>query len=655
MLGNKYSNAVRMLGVQQIMQANSGHTGIVLGIADVVSELFKNHLVFNPKDPKWLGRDRFILSAGHGSAMLYALLYLSGYEDITIDDLKNFRQLGSKTAGHPEFDMLGGVEISTGPLGQGIANAVGMALGQKILSERYGELFNSKVYCVVGDGCLMEGISYEATAFAGHHKLKNLIVIHDDNNITIDGKVDLVSSESQLKRFENCGFEVLQCDGHNIEEINICFEKAKNSDKPVFIQCHTHIGYGCLKQDSNKIHGAPLSDEEYNDLKEKFEWKNEPFEIDIDLLNEWRSFWKRNEEYYNSWKEKYNKSDKKDDIKNFFEGKLSISQDNQNKIIDYFKNTEKEATRKSSGKILEVMLADNKQIIGGTADLGGSIMSYNSSCKVITQNDKSGNYIHYGIREGAMGAIMNGLATCGFVPYAGTFLVFCYEYMTPIRMSALMNLPVIHILTHDSFYVGEDGATHQPIEQLDVLRLIPNLMVFRPCDIEETLACYNTFLQFKKPCCMILSRQNLPQIHNKEAKIESGAYTIYKTENINEKDCDITILTSGSEVELSINSAKLLEKKGKNVRVVSIYCLELLKQLSKEKQEKILYADNEKQKIVAIEAGTCMCLGNLSKNGLVINITTFGKSGKGSDLADYFGFTPDKVVKRIEDHLGEKK
>ena len=647
MLGNKYSNAVRFLGVDQIRQAKSGHTGIVLGASDVITELYKNHLVFNPKDPKWLGRDRFVLSAGHGSAMLYAVLYLAGYRDITKDDLKNFRQLGSKTAGHPEYGLLEGVEISTGPLGFGIASAVGIALGQKMLEERFGRLFNSKTYCLVGDGCLMEGISYEACSFAGHHKLNNLVVIHDDNKITIDGSTSIAVSEDMLMRFKASGFEVMECDGHNVDEINACFEKAKKSDKPVFIQAHTHIGYGSLKQDSNKIHGAPLSDEEYADFKQKFDWKNEPFEVEDTVLTDWRNFWKRNEEYYNNWQKELQNCSKKAEIDEFFACNLSISQDKQAEIIEYFKNTEVEASRKSSGKILETIIEENKQIIGGTADLGGSIMSYNSACKAITQDDKSGNYIHYGIREFAMGAIMCGLAVCGFVPYSGTFLVFSDVYKLAIRMSALMNLPMIHILTHDSFYVGEDGATHEPVEQLDSLRLIPNLLVFRPCDIEETLECYNVALKSKKPCCMILSRQNLQQIHNKASKIANGAYTIYKTETANENECDITIFTTGSEVELSINTAKDLEKQGKKVRVLSIYCLELLKQLSKQEQEKILYGNNKNQKLVAIEASSCLCLGALTQGGVVINTNEFGKSGKASDLADYFGFVKDKIVEKI--------
>ena len=647
MLGNKYSNAVRFLGVDQIRQAKSGHTGIVLGASDVITELYKNHLVFNPKDPKWLGRDRFVLSAGHGSAMLYAVLYLAGYRDITKEDLKKFRQLGSKTAGHPEYDLLEGVEISTGPLGFGIASAVGIALGQKMLEERFGKLFNSKTYCLVGDGCLMEGISYEACSFAGHHKLNNLIVIHDDNKITIDGSTSIAVSEDMLMRFKASGFEVMECDGHNIDEINDCFEKAKKSEKPVFIQAHTHIGYGSLKQDSNKIHGAPLSDEEYADFKQKFDWKNEPFEVQDDILTGWRNFWKRNEEYYNNWQKEFETSDKNEEIKAFFACNLSISQQKQQEIIEYFKNTDAEASRKSSGKILETILAENQQIVGGTADLGGSIMSYNSACKAITKDDKIGNYIHYGIREFAMGAIMCGLSVCGFVPYSGTFLVFSDVYKLAIRMSALMNLPMIHILTHDSFYVGEDGATHEPVEQLDSLRLIPNLLVFRPCDIEETLECYKLALKLKKPCCMILSRQNLKQIHDKASKIANGAYTIYKTENTDEDECDITILTSGSEVDLSINTAKELEKQGKKVRVVSIYCLELLKQLSQQEQEKILYGNNNNQKLVEIEASSCLCLGSLTKGGVVININEFGKSGKASDLADYFGFVKDKIVEKI--------
>lgn len=641
--GNKYSNAVRALGVDQIRQAKSGHTGIVLGASDVVTELYKNHLVFNPNDPKWLGRDRFVLSAGHGSAMLYAALYLAGYRDITKEDLKKFRQLGSKTAGHPEYGILEGVEISTGPLGFGIASAVGMALGQKMLQARFGNLFDAKTYCLVGDGCLMEGVCYEACSFAGHHKLNNLIVIHDDNKITIDGSTDIAVSEDMLMRFKSNGFETFECDGHDVDAINKCLETTKHCDKPVFIQAHTHIGYASLKQDSNKIHGAPLSDEEYVDFKQKIDCKCEPFEVDADVLRDWRSFWKRNEEYYNSWQEEFEKSDKKADMKSFFDCKLSISQVKQEEILEYFKNAEKEASRKSSGKVLEAIIADNPNVIGGTADLGSSIMSYNSACKPITPTDRSGNYIHYGIREFAMGGIMCGLSVCGFVPYSGTFLVFSDTYKLAIRMSALMHLPMIHILTHDSFYVGEDGATHEPIEHLDSLRLIPDLLVFRPCDIEETLECYNTALRLKKPCAMVLSRQNLKQMHQKTEQIQNGAYTIYKSSGAD--TFDMTIFTSGSEVELSVNVAKRLEEQGKKIRVVSIYCLELLQALPKQAQEEILYSNSKE--FVSIEAGTGLCLANLTRDGKVVNISEFGKSGKGSDLAEYFGFTVEKIVKNI--------
>ena len=656
MLGNEYSNCVRFLGVDQIRKANSGHTGIVLGASDFLTELYKNHLVFNPNDSSWLARDRFVLSAGHGSAMLYALLYLTGYKDITIDDLKNFRQLNSKTAGHPELGLIAGVEVSTGPLGQGIANAVGIALGQKLLQSKFGELFGkkygNKTYCLVGDGCLMEGISYEACSFAGHHKLDNLIIIHDDNKITIDGRTDLTISGNVLMRFKACGFETFECDGHNIEEINVCLEKSKNSNKPVFIQAHTHIGYGSLKQDSQKCHGSPLTDEEYNDLKTKMEWKNDPFEIDDKILNNWRSFWKRNETIYKKWKQNFDNCEDKERINKFFECELSISNEKQEQLLKYFNGLEKESTRKSSGKILQEILLENNQVIGGTADLGGSIMSYNNSCKPITKDDKNGNYIHYGIREHSMGAIMNGLATCGFIPYSGTFFFFFYYYRNAIRMSALMDLPVIHILTHDSFYVGEDGATHEPVEHIDSLRIMPNLLVFRPCDGEETLECYKVFLNEKKPCCMVLSRQDVLQIHNKSNAIQNGAYVIFQNDNCNDENYDFTILTSGSEVSLSIDVANKLGKDGKKVRVISVYCLEMFNKLKKEEQNRILYGNSngiikKTQKIVAIEAGTGLCLGNLTKGGIIININEFGKSGKAKDLANYFGFTTEDILNKI--------
>ena len=649
---SKYANTARMLAVDMIRKANSGHTGIALGAADILTELYMNHLVYSPNDPKWKGRDRFILSAGHGSALLYAVLYLSGYKDIGVEDLKTFRQLGSKCSGHPENNLLEGVEASTDPLGQGIAIATGMALGQKILTARYGEILNSKVYCLVGDGDLMEGMSYEATAFAGHHKLNNLIVIHDDNKITIDGAISIATSENQKMRFEACGFEVLECDGNDADEINAVLEIAKKSNKPVFISAHTKIGYGAKNETTKEIHGAILNDEEYEYLKQSLNWNCEPFEVPKEILDEWNNSWKRNEKKYNQWRIDYNNHPKKDEIDKFYKKELTISNTAINELMAEFRTTQKQSTRKSSGKILNKILEENINVIGGTADLGDSTVSMNKHCKVITKDDKNGNYIHYGIREHAMGAIMTGLSLTGFVPYSGTYLVFSDYYKASIRMNAFMGTPVIHVLTHDSVFIGEDGVTHQPTEQLDTLRLTPNLLVFRPCDMEEAIECYKTALTLKKPVAMILSRQDLQQIHTKHNKIANGAYCIYATNN-NENDCDITILSSGSEVALSVETAKLLEKNGCKIRVVSIYCNEILQQLPKAQIDGILYKNSSK--IIAIEASSCAVLGRLTKGGLVVNIPTFGKSAKGKDLQEYYGFTPQKCEEKISNWLNELK
>ena len=651
-MAKEHANAARLLAVDMIRKANSGHTGIALGAADILTELYMKHLVYNPNDPKWKGRDRFILSAGHGSALLYAVLYLSGYKDICLDDLKTFRQLGSKCSGHPENNLLEGVEASTDPLGQGIAIATGMALGQKILTARYGELLNSKVYCLVGDGDLMEGMSYEATAFAGHHKLNNLIVIHDDNKITIDGAVSIATSENQKMRFEACGFKVLECNGNDENEINAVLEIAKKADKPVFISAHTKIGYGAKNETTKEIHGAILNDEEYEYLKQSLDWNCEPFETPKDILEEWRNAWKRNKDRYYQWQVDYEKHPKKDEIDKFYKKELTLSNSAIDELMEEFKNTQKQSTRKSSGKILNKILEENANVIGGTADLGDSTVSMNKHCKVITNNDKNGNYIHYGIREHAMGAIMTGLSLTGFVPYSGTYLVFSDYYKAAIRMNAFMGTPVIHVLTHDSVFIGEDGVTHQPTEQLDTLRLTPNLYVFRPCDMEETIECYKQTLMLKKPVAMILSRQDLKQIYDKKEKITNGAYCIYATNN-NENDCDITILSSGSEVSLSIETAKLLEKSGYKIRIVSIYCNELLQQLTRKEVEDILYKNSSK--IIAIEASSCAVLGGLTKGGLVINIPTFGKSAKGEDLQEYYGFTPQKCKEKISNWLNEWK
>ena len=630
-MAKEHANSARMLAVDMIRKANSGHTGIALGAADILTELYTKHLVFNPNDPKWKGRDRFILSAGHG---------------------KTFRQLGSKCSGHPENNLLEGVEASTDPLGQGIAIATGIALGQKILTARYGELLNSKVYCLVGDGDLMEGMSYEATAFAGHHKLNNLIVIHDDNKITIDGAVSIATSENQKMRFEACGFKVLECNGNDANEINAVLEIAKKADKPVFISAHTKIGYGAKNETTKEIHGAILNDEEYEYLKQSLDWNCQPFETPKDVLCEWRSSWKRNEEKYQQWQSDYENHPKKDEIDKFYKKELTLSKKAIDELMAEFKDTQNQSTRKSSGKILNKILEENANVIGGTADLGDSTVSMNKHCEIITRDDKNGNYIHYGIREHAMGAIMTGLSLTGFVPYSGTYLVFSDYYKAAIRMNAFMGTPVIHVLTHDSVFIGEDGVTHQPTEQLDTLRLTPNLLVFRPCDMEETIECYKRALMLKKPVAMILSRQDLRQMHDKKEKIANGAYTIYSTEE-NEVKCDITVLTSGSEVSLSIETVKLLEQSGYKIRVVSIYCNELLQQLPKLQIEDILYKNSSK--IIAIEASSCAVLGGLTKGGLIINIPTFGKSAKGEDLQEYYGFTPIKCEDKILNWLNEIK
>ena len=527
-----------------------------------------------------------------------------------------------------------------------------MALGQKILTARYGEILNSKVYCLVSDGDLMEGMSYEVTAFAGHHKLNNLIVIHDDNKITIDGAVSIATSENQKMRFEACGFNVLECDGNNADEINAVLEIAKQSDKPVFISAHTKIGYGAKNETTKEIHGAILNDEEYEYLKQSLNWQNEPFETPKEILQEWRNSWKRNKEKYNKWQEDYKNHPQKDEIDKFYKQELTISQNDIDELMQEFKSNQKQSTRKSSGKILNKLLEENINVIGGTADLGDSTVSMNKHCKVITKDDKNGNYIHYGIREHAMGAIMTGLSLTGFVPYSGTYLVFSDYYKAAIRMNAFMETPIIHVLTHDSVFIGEDGVTHQPTEQLDTLRLTPNLYVFRPCDMEETLKCYKQTLMLKKPVAMILSRQDLQQIHHKKSKIANGAYTIYATEE-NEENCNITILSSGSEVNLSIETAKLLEKNGYKIRIVSIYCNELLQQLQRQQVDDVLYKNSNK--IIAIEASSCAVLGGLTKGGLIINIPTFGKSAKCKDLQEYYGFTPKKCEVKILNWLNELK
>ena len=608
------ANCIRSLGTDTIFNAKFGHIGMVLGMADIVSVLYLEFLKFNPNNPKWTERDRFILSNGHGSAMLYSLFYLTGYKDISINDLKAFGRLNSKTACHPEYNLLSGIETTTGLLGQGIANAIGMAISSKKNGDK------NKIYCTVGDGCLTEGISYEAMSLAGHLKLNNLVVIFDDNSMTIDGKLDLSFSENHEQRFLSQNWSVIKIDGHNIDEIRNAFETVKNIEKPTIIIAKTIIGYGSKYQNTNMAHGSVIDKEvKYNN-----------FEIPLDLLQIWRNAWKRNESIYI----KNIKKPKTDDLSNFFEQMKS----------DVFLD---DSMRKIMGQILDKCYKKIPNLIGGSADLAISTCVKTANCKDITADDFSGNFINYGAREHAMGAIVNGITLYGdFIVFGSTFLVFA-DYMVPaIRMAALMKIKSIFIFTHDSICVGENGPTHQPVEQLSNLNTIPNLLVIRPASQLEAIDSIQIALQSDKPTAILCARQNIKKnfITNLDLKnyVKFGAYFVIEKQN-----AKCVIVASGSEVGLAFDVVKNLEKQGIIANLVSMPCCKLFDMQSQEYQDKILGRTNKLLKI-GIEAGSQQNMAKyLDFVDLFFGVDKFGYSASSGYLCDAFGLTVANISNKI--------
>lgn len=652
-LARQMANCIRFLSIDAVERAASGHPGMPMGMADVATILFGEFLKFDAANPRWIDRDRFVLSAGHGSMLLYSLLYLTGYKDISLDDLKNFRQLHSKAAGHPEFGEFLATETTTGPLGQGIANAVGMALAEEMLAARLGrDVINHKTYCIAGDGCLMEGISQEAISIAGHLGLKNLIVLWDDNAISIDGDVALASSENMKLRFEACGWKVLQIDGHDFDQIRNALQAAQNADKPVMIACKTVIAYGSPnKAGSEKSHGSPLGAAEIAATRQKLDWAHEPFVIPQNLLDKWREFGARNHQTCNEWQKKYDKLD--DAKKSEFERALAkkLPKDFHEKLQKFeekiIAEKPKQATRKSSQIVLEFLNSQLPELIGGSADLTESVLTKTSQLKSVNKNDFSGRYIHYGIREHAMGALMNGMALHGgFIPYGGTFLVFC-DYMKPaIRLASLMKQQVIYIFTHDSIGLGEDGPTHQPIEHLASLRAIPNLNVFRPSDAQETISCFAQALAHKdSPSAMVLTRQNLEFIENKNsAEIARGAYVISNCD----KNVDVNIIATGSEVMIALKAKEKLQAQGLNVKVVSAPCLTVFDKQDQDYKNKILSGKIK----VAIEAGISQGWHQyIGSDGIFIGMNSFGASAKAEDLYKHFKITAEEIINQVTKKL----
>ena len=619
------ANCLRFLSIDAVERANSGHPGMPMGMADVATILFTEFLKFDAKNPKWLNRDRFVLSAGHGSMLLYSLLHLTGYEDVTIEDLKNFRQLGAKCAGHPEHGHLAGIETTTGPLGQGIATAVGFAI-----AERMAEA-NHKTYVLVGDGCLMEGISQEAISLAGHLNLSKLVVLWDNNSISIDGETSLTTSENMKMRFESCGFDVIQIDGHNFDEIRAALQKAQSATRPTLIDCKTTIGFGSpAKAGTEKCHGSPLGAEEVKKTREALGWNYEPFFIPENLRNEWLKAGTRSKSS-NSLP--------------------PVERSRKQGTFDSLPPVERsrnQATRKSSQQVLEFLTGNLPNLVGGSADLTGSVLTKTSHTKPINKDDFSGRYIHYGVREHAMGAVMNGIALhSDFIPYGGTFLVFA-DYMKPaIRLAALMQQQLIYIFTHDSIGLGEDGPTHQAIEHLAMLRGIPNLNVLRPADSEETWQCFEMALAAKKtPSAMILTRQDLPFLvkeksHEGKILANRGGYALNNVLNP-----EVVIIATGSEVSIAVEAKEKLQAKGINARVVSMPCFEIFEEQDEAYKNEVLGAKNILR--VGVEAAISQGWEKyLGFDGIFVGMKSFGASGKAEDLYKHFGITSDTICEQV--------
>lgn len=655
--------ALRMLAVDAVQTANSGHPGMPMGMADVATVLFEKHLKFDPSRPDWPDRDRFVLSAGHGSMLLYGLLHLTGYEDMTIDQIKNFRQWGAKTAGHPEYGHAQGIETTTGPLGQGISTAVGMATAEEVLRARFGKkVQDHHTYVIAGDGCLMEGISHEAIGFAGMQKLSKLIVLWDNNNISIDGEISMSDITDQRKRFQAAGWQVLACDGHDPDDIDRALTEAKRSKKPTMIDCKTHIGFGSGKQDTAKAHGSPLGDEEITKLRETYGWPHPAFTIPNEIASQWKAIGERGAQDRKAWEARVAElsEQRQKELNRVFNleppKKLSARIKALKKQISEEKP--KVATRKASEMVLEVVNPIMPENIGGSADLTGSNNTLTADLGIFDPKNRKGRYVHYGIREHGMSAIMNGLVLHGGIrPYGGTFMAFVDYARGAMRLSSLMGIPVTYVMTHDSIGLGEDGPTHQPVEHLSICRATPNSYTFRPCDTVETAEAWEIALTSQTtPSVLALSRQGLPTLrteHKNSNLTSKGAYVLAEAEGKRQA----ILMATGSEVEIAMKARDILQEAGIGTRVVSMPCMELFAQQDNAYRRKVLPPGPVR---VAVEAalrdgGWDQWLlgerGQEKKAGFV-GMTGFGASAPAPTLYEEFGITPEGVAEKVRELIG---
>ena len=652
------ANAIRFLSIDAVQKANSGHPGLPMGMADVATVLFKYYLRFNPKNPSWINRDRFVLSAGHGSMLLYSLLYLTGYKSISIRDIQNFRQLNSICAGHPEYEKNSGIETTTGPLGQGLSNAVGMAIAEEIMKKKFGSsLINHKTYVIASDGDFMEGISHEVMSLAGHLKLKNLIVLFDNNKTSIDGSTKLTVSDNYKKRFESYGWSFQEMNGHNEKQISKAIKKSLNSKKPNLISCKTINGYGSPnKSGKASSHGAALGEEEVQLVRKKLNWKFEPFVIPEEILNEWRRIGEKGILQEKNWNAVYGKKSKKikDEFSRIINNKLpkdfdKIIKELKKKFFDLKPNI---ASRQASANFLEEITKNLPELVGGSADLSGSSNTKTKHSTILKAANFSGNYIHYGVREHGMAGIMNGMALHGGVlPYGGTFLIFL-DYCKPsLRLSAFMGLKVIYIFSHDSIGLGEDGPTHQPIEHLAHLRAIPNLNVFRPADIIETLECWEIALKSStNPSVIALSRQKIPFVTETLTSKNMSSLGGYELKKANSNP-EITLIASGSEVQIAIDALNKLKEANINSKVVSMPCQELFDKQSKEYREKVIEKNSKK---ISIEASSIFGWEKyVGSEGSSLGMKSFGKSAPYKTIYEDFNLTSNNVVTIAKKILGK--